>query len=237
MKKTLLITLIMFVCLTMGVSAALITTYDYVTGAYTTGDTNLTFKLSNVDLLSGKTATIVSGGYHTATIPADDAGRSATLTDGTFASSGLTVIAGDYDTLSTASLVLEYDLSTTYSISSIRIFAAHDGDGSRAFINCDVEVDKGSGYSILASKAKTGAYGLAKGAAVSSGLYIADNAGALSTGVKKIKITFFKVSHNSNGNFADPFVLPYPNQGTVLKEIDVFGAVSSEVNDWNMMAK
>lgn len=221
--------------------------YEFAAGAassvYNLGDGAITAKVSSSDLIHGVTGTVVSGGYHSATQPAqptpgDDTPRTASLTDGVWASNGLTVIAND-DFYPNPGLVVEYSLNHV-TVTKIAVFAGHDSGGDRGFINCKVETDSGSGYTQLGSKMTTGAFGQAKpNNSVVSSVVKYDPAG-LASDVTKIKFTFYSVSHNSTGTFKEwnDNSAPennYPNQGTIIKEIDVFGIEPpSEVTDWTL---
>lgn len=63
-----------------------------------------------------------------------------------------------------------------------------------------------------------------------------DTGGSIAYAVSKLRITFYPVSHNSTNFFQKyddlhpPAPNNYPQQGTVLKEIDVIESTS--VNDW-----
>ncbi len=212
-------------------------TFNIASGgtAYSAAEAALGKSVSAADLLNGKTGTIVAGGFHSATV-----GGVANLTNGVFDANGLTVIGADVGT-GAPSVVLEYSFvadNLLAAITKIDVFSGHDGDGARVFINCKVEVDTGTGYTEV-SRLKTGPFGIAKPNA-SSSAYV-EWTGSL-TGVQMIKFTFEDVSHNSTGFFQAPDdnttnpPLNYPNQGTILKEIDVFGTTSifNGVSDWTM---
>ena len=156
-----------------------------------------------------------------------------TLTDGIFAPNGLTVIANDYG-YANPSLEIEYAFSPPVDISDIRIFAGHDGDGSRGWINAKIEIDKGSGYQTLIDNLKTGDYGqLVPGQSMVSVVRLYDDAGGYIAGhVEKVKFGFYCVANPFEGT--PQFRPPGSNAivGTILKEIDIFGTSPSGVTDW-----
>jgi hypothetical protein len=217
--------------------------YEYLGGEYSNADANTVEKVSDTDLLNGVTSgTITAGGFHPATAPGGDQTRLNTLTDGAWAAGGLTVIAAD-NAFPSVGLQAEYDIYGLFTqvadVEKIVIFAGHDGDGARGFINCDVEVDTGSGY-VLADSLRTGAFGKAQEAAVSAWVSWTDLTASILTDVERVRFTFYSVSHNSTGffqawddNTTNP-PLNYPNQGTIIKEIDVFGTLrpKTRVDDW-----
>lgn len=190
--------------------------------------------VSDSDILNGLVGTIVSGGLHPATV-----GTVANLTNGQYDANGLTIIAQD-NQAPNPSLVLEYDFidgGETADITGIRIFSGHDGDGSRVFINAKVEVDTGFGYSELGNL-RTGSFGLA--APGNSSVAYVEWIGS-ATEVEKIRFTFENVSHNSTHFFQAPddnTTNPpqnYPNQGTIIKEIDLFGTLNTtSVKEWDL---
>jgi len=214
--------------------AALVTEYQYIGGQYPNGDTNLKFHVSNSDMINGVVGTVTSGGFHGATV-----GGVANLTNGTWDTGGLTVIAADSDG-GVPVLVVEYTF-TSATIYDIIIFGGHDGDGSRGWINCNVEVDIGSGYTTLMNEVKSGVYGDLPAAAVSSLVRLYDSAqAAIATGAIGLRFSFYDVSHNSPPSFFQKYddnitnpPLNYPNQGTILKEIDVY-ITSLPVGDWTI---
>jgi hypothetical protein len=215
-------------------------TYQLITGpdasVYDESTTALGVQVSAVDLLEGKTATILAGGLHGAAV-----GTTAELTNGVWDTNPLTVLAAD-NAFPTASLSVEYSL-TDAQIDAINIFSGHDGDGARGFINVDIEADSGSGYYAVGSY-QTGAFktsGAAPGDSTIGLIQIA-KAGGITTAVNKLKFTFWCVSHNSTGYFqaeddntSNPPV-NYPNQSTILKEIDVVGTENATgMTDWMML--
>jgi hypothetical protein len=226
-KEKILLMVILSVLAITPVFAALVEDYDIQTTTYASLDTSLKYHISNSDLLNGQQGTLISGGFHPATVPSDTAGRIATLTDGIFAINGLTVINQDYGEGS-PDLVLEYLFTRPYDISTIRVFAGHDGDGSRGWINVKIDVDQGAGYSTLINNLKTGPYFQAVSTAnMVSVVQLSDDAGPAATNVNKLKFSFYCVTHNDKMVFT-PFddnttAGNYPNQGTITKEIDVFG--------------
>jgi|GEM_PF-733797 len=197
---------------------------------YDLADAVITRKVSSTDLINGQTGTVSAGGFHGATV-----GGVGDLSDGEWDANGTTVIASDaaYPSIS---LQVEYLLNDALTTGMV-IFAGHDGDGARGFINCEVEIDQGSGYTAL-DTLETGPYGHPKpnNSLVS---YVAKTYDPPLPGVEKMRFTFHSVSHNSTGFFQrwdDNTTNPpvnYPNQGIVLKEIDVFGTpAASGVEDW-----
>lgn len=203
---------------------------------YDQAEALLEVAVSSTDLIQGVTGAITAGGFHPATV-----GGAANLTNGTFDASGLTVIAQD-NQAPNPSLVLEYDFSAggeVADVTGIRIFSGHDGSGgSRVFINVKVEVDSGFGYTELGNLS-TGSFGLAAPGGSDSAVAYVEWSGSASD-VEKIRFTFENVSHNSTGFFQAPDdnttnpPLNYPNQGTVLKEIDLFGTKSLSVREWDL---
>lgn len=201
---------------------------------YDQAESVLGVSASNGDLIAGDVGTITLGGFHPAT-----AGDASNLTNGTFDPNGLTVIGRDTDGSSDPSLIIEYDFSTSgevADVTGIRIFSGHDGDGARVFLNVGVEVDLGAGYVSLGTL-MAGTFGLA--APGQTAVAYAEWTGS-QAGVQKIRFIFENVSHNSTGFFQAPddnITNPpaaYPNQSTVIKEIDVFGAKSLSVKDWGL---
>ncbi|GAB4319809.1 MAG: hypothetical protein Kow0059_13960 [Candidatus Sumerlaeia bacterium] len=228
--KRMLCTAIVLSALVLSAQAAIVSDYELTTGTYASGDASLSVHISNSDLINGLSGTLLSGGFHPATVPSDDPSRIATLTDGTFASNGLTVIGADTDGSSNPSFVLEYTLPSPSGIQEIIVFSGHDNFGDRAFITVQVEVDSGSGYVPLGVDLTTGAYGQPKpnASAVAFARVRDSGGGYIATNVQKIKITAHNVSHNSTGIYKKwddngPPENNYPNQGTVFKEIDVIG--------------
>ena len=219
-----------------GAGGAIGPDYQYKGSEYTNADANLTIQVDNGDLINAVRGTLLSGGFHSATVPGTDPERLDTLTDGTWAANGLTVIAADTDASTNPSCEIEYTF-TNATIERIALFAGHDGDGSRGFINCQVDVDTGSGYSQLLSNMMTGSFGDSPSSAVSSYARVV-NTNGLATGVQKLKFTFENVAHNSTQFFQAPDdnttnpPLNYPNTGTILKEIDVFGTDYTGIEDW-----
>lgn len=124
--------------------AALVEDYDIQTTVYSSLDTSLKYHVSTTDLLNGQQGTLISGGFHPAT-PGNDFSRITTLTDGIFAADGLTVINADFGESfpGFGSLVIEYPFTRPYDISTIRVFAGHNGDGTRGWINVKIEEIKG----------------------------------------------------------------------------------------------
>jgi len=205
-------------------------------GVYTLYDAPLGVTVSNSDIINTMTGTLSGNGFHPATV-----GGVANLTNGEYDANGLTVIGADTDGSSQPSFTVEYDFvagGEQADITGVRIFSGHDGDGTRVFINASVEVDTGSGYAPLAT-ITTGAFGLTKPNA--SSVAYAEWAGTVND-VQKIRLTFENVSHSSTGFFQDPadnVTNPpqnYPNQGSIIKEIDVFGTKepAASVMDWTL---
>ena len=222
--------------------------WEYLANEYANADANLSLQVVAPDLITTVTGTLSGNGFHSATQPAADADRVATLGDGAWASNGLTVIAADTDGNSQASFTVEYDWSAfgqEADIEYIAVFAGHqDASGGRGFINCIVEVDNGGGGGYVElDQLLTGPYGMA-GVANPSAYVKWTDPGSMADGIDKIKFTFHNVSHSSTGFFQafdDNTTTPptnYPNQGTVLKEIDVVGTLSdivSSVEDWMLL--
>jgi hypothetical protein len=233
--------------LIMGVSSlfsAVVNDYAITTGTkaavYDTGDTSLPWHVSSSDLINGVTATLVGGDFHSATVPADQTGRLNVLTNGTWDTNGYSVICSDRDIVGGPALIVEYSFTSAKNIAEIRVFAGHDGDGSRGFINCDVAIDHGSGYIDLYKEFKTGPYGASShNNSMVSAARLYQNAGNnIAVTVQKIKFTFYDVTHNDNPKYIfkkyDDAIgyggTNIPNQGTILKEIDVLEGPSSEEN-------
>ncbi len=201
--------------------------FEFVAGAtaYTQADGALAVKVSNSDLINAAAGSIVQGGFHSATV-----GNETNLTNGTWDANGLTVIVNDIDVLSNPQpgLVIEYPLPSS-RIDKIVIFSGHDGGGDRAFINCKVEVDTGAGYTQLGVNMVTGPFGTPKPNNPSVADVVKYDPAGLALGVQNIRFTFYDVSHNSIGFFQDwndNTTNPpahYPNQGPIIKEIDVYG--------------
>ncbi|HNT33755.1 MAG TPA: hypothetical protein PKH07_02030 [bacterium] len=222
-QRVLLVLLTAFIA--MPAFAVICVDYQYVGGQYSNRDTNLDLQVSSAasDIVNGVTPTFVSGGFHSATVPGTRAERLATLVDGAWAPNGLTVIAADY-----GQLVIEWPFGTPQTLYSIVVFAGHDGDGARAFINCKAEVDTGSGYTTLIDEAKTGDYGLSHQSAASSYIRIRDtNKNALVTGCTKLRLTFYDTAHAGGSLFTAPSD-GSTVQGTILKEIDVFNTPQTD---------
>lgn len=213
----------------------LVEQYDFSIGTYPTGDSALNYKISTTDLIQGLIGTIAAGSFHPVTLPSDNNDRLATLTDGNFASAGVTVIANDYGSLggppgdSNPSLVIEYSLASASSVGAIAVFSGHDANGDRGWINVRVELDTGSGYTTYIENLKTGPYGQSKPNDSSVGVVrLVDRSGIIAENVSQIRLSFFNVSHVSTGTFKAPDdnSAPennFPIQGTILKEIDIDG--------------
>jgi hypothetical protein len=204
--------------------------------AYDQAGTVLAQAVSAVDVIEGIAGTVTSGGFHGAYT-----GTTVPLTNGVFDSDGLTVLGADTDGTADASFAVEYTMPQAGAdITGIRIFSGHDSGGDRAFINAGVEIDTGVGYAPL-TDITTGAFGIAK-PNNSAAAYAEWTGSAL--GVIAIRVTFENVSHNSTGFFqaaADNTTAPptaYPNQATIVKEIDVFGTIlpGASVNDWMILS-
>lgn len=235
MKKSVIMATLSMALLAFTASAAVVGDFQLIADTLANGDTNLNVKISNTDLIQGLTGTMTGAGFHGATQPASDTDRLNTLTDGAFSNAALTVIAADTDASSAPSCVIEYTI-TAADVWEIVAFSGHDGDGARTFINIQVEVNTGSGFAPLGgSDLITGNYGDSPTAASVAYARIYNDAGApLASGVVGIRFTVQNVSHNSNGLFKkwdDSAVPGFPNQGTILKEIDVKTAPSN-VADW-----
>lgn len=216
--------------------------------AHSDGDALLSEKIVNNDLIQGLEATLLSvaPAFHSATQPAGYSARALTLTDGSWSTNGLTVIVAD-KAYPDPGMEIEYDFTglvpgfTSWAvINKIVIFSGHDGDGSRAFIDCEVEADTGSGYASIGAALVTGPFGTPR-PNQQTVCYVKRD--LTLTGVQKIKFRFWAVSHNSTGffqayddNTTNP-PLNYPQQGTIIKEIDVIGTLQtppSGVNDWTI---
>lgn len=208
--------------------------YDMNTGpkstVYDQGDDTLAYKIDSGDCAT--TCAIVAGAFHGATQPGTDDARLQTLIDGNFAANGLTVIANDYG-YANPSLTVEFDLGAPKNLNEIRIFSGHDGDGSRAFINARIEIDKGKGYQVLEENLKAGEYGdPLPGDSTVAVARLFDNKGYLAGPVEKVRIGFYCVSNSfAGGFFAEPGSGDCIN-GTILKEVDILceDACIAEVN-------
>lgn len=238
MKKSFIL-LSLFLVISSISFGALLVDYQLSSGAkatiYDLGDATLSKHVSGTDLLNGNTGTISAGGFHPAT-----SGDISNFTNGTWDSNGLTVIAADTAYNEGTSLQGEWTISPAKDIMEILVFSGHDGVG-RGWINFKVEIDTGSGYTLLTDEAKTGDYEQVQPDLTTMVGYVRiyDSMGAsLAHDVSKLRITFYPVSHNSSNFFQkyDDLHAPtpnnYPNQGTVLKEIDVIE--STAVGDWNL---
>lgn len=97
-----------------------------------------------------------------------------------------------------------------------------------------MEVDTGTGYTLLKDNLKTGDYGQpVPGQSMVSVVRLYDDAsGYLAGHVVKVKIGFYCVSNSFEAT--PQFRAPGSNaiNGTILKEIDIFGTSPSEVKDW-----
>lgn len=230
--------LIFFLLLGSASFAALMVDYQLTNGSaatvYNLGDATLAYHASAVDILNGNVGSVTAGGFHP-----DTAGGVANLTDGTWEPAGLTVIASD-NAYPGTSLQVEWTFPAGAQISEIIIFSGHDGVG-RGFINCKVEVDTGTGYTLLKDEAKTGDYEQVQPAGTTMVGYVRlynSLGGNIATSVDKLRITFYCVSHSSTQFFQkfddlhSPAPNNYPNQGTILKEVDVFG--TSSVLNWEL---
>ncbi len=215
------------------------TDYDIVSGPRSTvfdnGDTTLRYHVSDKDLLNSMIANCIGGGFLSASYPMDETARLATLTDGVWAQNTLTVICDDYGEFypDFGSLVLEYAFSQPVRIADIRIFAGHHELGDRAWINVKIDADDGISTHTLVKNLTTGIYGQSRPdeSTVSVVRLYASEQEYMISNIKKLKFTFYNVSHNSSGAFKayddnGPPENNYPNQGTILKEIDVFGSIA-----------
>lgn len=253
MKKSIFL-LIVLMALAITSFGAVVSDFAITSGTkamvYDQGDAIMPWQVSTTDLINGVTATnltLVGGGFHPATQPTDATARLNVLTNGTWDTNGVSVICNDMDGANggNAALIVEYAFTPAKHIGEIRIFSGHaDSGGGRVWINCNVEVDSGSGYQMLFEEFKTGHYGLAvqdnTWSAVGA-LRMYQNAGNnVAVNVQKIKFSFYDVSHNDNPT---PHMFrhwndteggrPKPNQGTILKEIDILEGVSSE-KEWTI---
>jgi hypothetical protein len=237
MKKSFIL-LSLFLVISSISFGALLVDYQLTSGSlatvYNLGDATLIKHVSGSDLLNGNTGTITAGGFHGATV-----GDISNLTNGTWDSNGLTVIAAD-NAYPVTSFQGEWTISPAKDIMEIVVFSGHDNVG-RGWINFKVEVDTGSGYTLLTDEAKTGDYEQVQPDLTTMVGYVSvynSTGGSIAYAVSKLRITFYPVSHNSSNFFQkyDDLHAPtpnnYPNQGTVLKEIDVIE--STAVGDWNL---
>ena len=234
MTKPIILTVCLLCFAALPSGAEVVYEYQYLGGEYSNGDTNLDFQVSAdaSDIVNGVTPTLGSGGFHSATIPSDTSERLATLTDGTWDSNSVTVIAAD-NAYPDKSLQIAWTFGTPQDIYTIVIFAGHNDDGSRAFINCKVDVTTIFGHYTLIDEARTGEYGKTPEAAACSYLRIRnDDYGAMVAGCQLLVIEFYAPTHNSLGvlkkyDDSSPPENNVPNQGTILKEIDVFNVATS----------
>jgi parallel beta-helix repeat protein len=204
--------------------------------AYDQAEAVLGVNVSNTDVLDGIDGVITYGGFH----PASEGGV-ANLTNGVFDATGVTVLGRDTDGTSDPSFTIEYDFITggnVADVTGIRIFSGHaDSGGSRAFINAKVEIDAGTGYYELGNL-RTGSFGLAAPGGTDSAVAYAQWMGSVDN-IQLIRFTFENVSHSSTNFFQAPDdnttnpPLNYPNQATVVKEIDLFGTVELSVVNWD----
>lgn len=205
--------------------------FDFLTSstAYSYADSQLSEQVSAADMINGIDGTIVSGGFHSAYT-----GGVAPLTNGTWDTPGVTALVNDYG-LTDPAIVVEYPL-TNATIDKIVIFAGHDGDGARAFINCKVETKHSAGgaYTQLAGNLTTGAFGTAIPNTQTVSLVKFAGTG-IDTGVYGIKFSFYGVSNSFN--LAAGFAAPGADaiNGTIVKEIDVFGQNKVSVDDWSLL--
>ena len=233
MKKYILFTLA-FASLCIFSQAQLVPLWGLSTGTFANGDAALPYHISSTDLIEGMTGTLISGGFHPAT-PGDDTSRLQTLTDGNFSSNGLDVIAQDYGGLgtvpgdSTADLVIEYSLASSSDVGLVQAFSGHASGGDRGWINMTIEMDSGSGYTTYFDYLKTGDYGQPFPNNDMVGVVrLVARSGIIATNVTKVRVSFFCVSHNGDAYFQAPYddgppANFFPNQGTILKEIDIEG--------------
>ncbi len=119
-----------------------------------TSDADLPYQVLADDLLAGRLAEIVSGGFHGANV-----GGVAELTNGLFDSNPLTLVLADY---SHPALHLRYRFETPVDLREVRVFAGHSGDtGNRAFQSVDFYVNGQP----AALELLTGPYGAGSGGA------------------------------------------------------------------------
>lgn len=212
------------------------TNWEVAPGSYAQGDGALQVGIAVGDLANtNATASLSAGALYAI---AGNGTVDVDLTDDVFATAGVNLLGQD-NVSPALSFQVELDFTAglnTVEIDEINVINAHDGDGSRAFVNADVEVDTGSGYAAL-TNLLTGPYGRAAEAA---SVMRAGWTGSASA-VQKVRLTFYDVSHNTTGFFQDPndnTTTPptnYPNQGPIVKEVDVIGVVTpTSVDNWSM---
>lgn len=203
--------------------------YVYASDAYTSGDLALSEQVSNSDILEGKVGT--GGVFHPATV-----GDATNLTNGAWDTNGLTVIMADEPGAPTGnpSCTIEYVL-TNATIDKIVIFAGHDSQGSRAFINCKVETkDIGGTWTQVGGNLTTGAFGTLVPGQPAVSLVKFESAGMV-TGAYGIRFSFYRVNNPFD---PPPDIFDPPSNGingTIVKEIDVFGEDKVSVDDWSLL--
>ena len=198
----------------------------------------LSSSISSTDLIHGVIGTIEAGGFYP-DVPGGPNGGLADLTDG-LAGSSLEAVLADY---SRPSLQVRYDFSPPMHIGSILVFA--DNVDGRVFQNYDVaySVSGSASYQTLIEDATTGPFGQVNNGAYAASLttIYAEQTGALATSVDALRFTFFDVSTVSPpAVFWDEWDPDEPGDtdgnprayvGSVIKEIDVFGASAGNLAD------
>lgn len=184
---------------------------------------------SNADLIEGVAGIVEAGGFHGAY-----SGGVNPITNGDFDTDGVTALAADYG-LTSPSLVLRYDNLHNATINKVIIFSGHNdpSSGARAFINCKVEVLQGGIWNTL-TILTTGAFGTP--APMQRTVAFTKMEGtAIATAVDGIKFSFYCVANS----FATPYEFEAPGadaiEGTIIKEIDVFGENYTSVSDWRLI--
>ncbi len=188
-------------------------------------DSALPVQVADDDLLEGKIAEIVSGGFHSAS-----QGTVADLTDGEFDSNSMTLILLDYGE---PALHVRYTFDRPMDLTEVRIFAGHFSDGgNRAFQCNDIRVNGVPAVTQLT----TGNYGQTSGgsSAVSLVRWLpAEGETYVARSVETLDILLWCTS-SVNLDFRDRWdPVENPEEDTdgagpayvapIIKEIDAFG--------------
>ncbi len=200
-------------------------------------DADLTYQVSGSDLIESMTGQIISGGFHPA-----NAGSVAKLSNGLFDSNGVTLVLADYES---PALRVRYTFPQPMDIEEVRIFAGHNGDGgNRAFQSNDIWINGEP----AATELNTGNYEQKSGGskAVSLVRWLPEEGNGFAARYVETLDVFMFCSSSLSGDFRDrwsPLDDPEKDKdglgpafvAPIIKEIDVLGRQSPEIESGNWM--